>query len=673
MVGTGTFPRHMSQNYPTQLNLTTNGLTGVDLHLPLAGTITGHICAQDGITPLVNCLIGAEDYSSGNWIVGTRTGGDGGYTLTLPAGSYRVCARPSNDGLPFMDSYYPNTPSRAAATPVVVNGTNNTPGIDFVLSSGCTISGHIYRRDNGQPLENCNVSANDYDSNNWMGGMNTDAQGGYTLRLPPGAYRVRADPGQNGLLYESKFYYDTYQYQGAGKVTVNASNNAAGIDFILAPAGTVSGHIFVGTGNTPLANCNVGGEDSTTGEWTEWDNTANDGSYRIVLPVGSYRVKAAPSNNRLPYVDTWYSNALDRSSALIVTVTLSNATGGIDFHLGQSSYIQGRATDQTTGQPIVGIPVYANRVPDTNNFWINWVYYGAPPTDSNGYYSIPVSPGSNYIIQTDSGNSFYPFRCWSNQVDRSRATLVAVGPASTASNINFEIAAGGRITGHIYREEDGAPLGNCGVYASDFISGQWVNGRRTDSSGYYSMAVPAAGPFGTPYRIAATPQNDGLPYANGFFKDATDYNSAQPVQAQVLQETGGIDFHVMVNNLLYSDWKAHYFTATELADPSISGDNADPDHDGSSNYAEYLADTNPRQSNSVLRVTGHDRNGGLPRIQWKGGRWARQYLERSDSLATNSVWTTVQANDILPTVTSNFVLDADAAHTAAFYRIRAER
>ena len=45
------------------------------------------------------------------------------------------------------------------------------------------------------------------------------------------------------------------------------------------------------------------------------------------------------------------------------------------------------------------------------------------------------------------------------------------------------------------------------------------------------------------------------------------------------------------------------FTAAELSNPSISGDNADPDNDTMSNQEEYTAGTRPKDGSSFLHVT----------------------------------------------------------------------
>jgi hypothetical protein len=52
----------------------------------------------------------------------------------------------------------------------------------------------------------------------------------------------------------------------------------------------------------------------------------------------------------------------------------------------------------------------------------------------------------------------------------------------------------------------------------------------------------------------------------------------------------------------FDGWRFARFNAAELGDPAISGPDADPDHDGASNYQEFLAGTDPRDPTSVLRM-----------------------------------------------------------------------
>src|SRR5207237_860066 len=46
----------------------------------------------------------------------------------------------------------------------------------------------------------------------------------------------------------------------------------------------------------------------------------------------------------------------------------------------------------------------------------------------------------------------------------------------------------------------------------------------------------------------------------------------------------------------FDTWRLGFFTAAELAQPAISGPDADPDGDGATNWQEFLAGTDPRAS-----------------------------------------------------------------------------
>src|SRR5262249_21317419 len=52
----------------------------------------------------------------------------------------------------------------------------------------------------------------------------------------------------------------------------------------------------------------------------------------------------------------------------------------------------------------------------------------------------------------------------------------------------------------------------------------------------------------------------------------------------------------------YTAWRNANFTAAELNDPAISGDQADPDHDSFTNRQEYIAGTKPKDSSSYLHI-----------------------------------------------------------------------
>jgi hypothetical protein len=250
------------------------------------------------------------------------------------------------------------------------------------------------------------------------------------------------------------------------------------------------------------------------------------------------------------------------------------------------------------------------------------------------------------------------------------AEPVAVNGVDDTSGIDIHLSAGCLISGYVRTDDGARPLANCHVNAADYHNWAWMAGRNTDSAGYYWLRVPTGGT----YRIQAVPSNDGLPYVDEWYLDTTDWMAAQAVEVGVAAELDGVDFSLMLGDLPYYSWQSHYFSEAELEDDDTAGDDADPDHDGASNGEEYTADTNPRDSNSVLRVTGTGWSGDAMRIEWKGGRWAPQYIQRSPTLdAPDDAWEYIHYTYSLPTVVSNSCLDPQEAPSTFFYRVKAER
>jgi hypothetical protein len=136
--------------------------------------------------------------------------------------------------------------------------------------------------------------------------------------------------------------------------------------------------------------------------------------------------------------------------------------------------------------------------------------------------------------------------------------------------------------------------------------------------------------------------------------------------------TASDDIVVQVTGDSYQDWRASHFTAAELLDTAISGDTADPDQDGHTNYQEYLADTNPRDPESVLKIV---RLSPLPanptalelRFNVVAGR---AYSVQSRTAADTGAWTTLSQIPAQP-VTGVATVDLNHAIDGAprFYRI----
>jgi len=60
----------------------------------------------------------------------------------------------------------------------------------------------------------------------------------------------------------------------------------------------------------------------------------------------------------------------------------------------------------------------------------------------------------------------------------------------------------------------------------------------------------------------------------------------------------------------FASYQQQYFSAAELADPTISGQTADPDGDGLNNLEEYAFGLNPRQPDAASALQTMDTSSG---------------------------------------------------------------
>ena len=116
-------------------------------------------------------------------------------------------------------------------------------------------------------------------------------------------------------------------------------------------------------------------------------------------------------------------------------------------------------------------------------------------------------------------------------------------------------------------------------------------------------------------------------------------------------------------------WELTYFGHTGV-DP-----NADPDGDGSSNFQEYLAGTDPNNPSNVLRISGGNfASGGTSvSLTWNSEAARFYYIMKTPSLSS-PVWTDSGLGLVSPsagsTTTAGFT---DATAPARFYRVQAVR
>jgi len=428
--------------------------TGKDFSLEPGGTISGNVIDTDTGDPVSGVQIIVFDYDSlsGMWAsYGWAQTNENGYYVTtgLPAGDYAVQARPTGNYIweLYQNAYYPSD-----ADSVTVTVPDNTPGIDFSLEEGGTISGNVYQSDGTTPIEGAWVNAFDYGSGaTWgshLSGTITAPDGSYTIPgLPEGDYCVWARAsGYGSECYEGSLIVPGFH---SLPVTVTELGNTPGINFRLDTAGTISGTVYDDGTLDPLPDIpiSVCTYFSGTVSWSDCVTDA-EGNYEITAPYGEERYVRAGE---------WQVPTGGYGVQFQGPVVVSEIPNtGIDFYL------------EPAGGPISGT-VYEDGLPlsdviiavttSTDYGCSNSLVYGIAISDSNGEYEVTAGlpPGDYYV---SAGKPGYVTQYYSDSLTWQDATLVSDG----SSGIDFSlVSAAGTVKGHVYEADGVTPIRNARV------------------------------------------------------------------------------------------------------------------------------------------------------------------------------------------------------------------
>ena len=234
----------------------------------------------------------------------------------------------------------------------------------------------------------------------------SDVNGSYTLTgLPPGTYKVRANPGTTG--FATQWYPNMPNRDFAAPVTITTGSNGT-FDFNLGAGGNITGTITRTSDGLPLNGLSVMVVDAVTGAFvTTGSNSGGEGTYTIYgLASGSYRLRANAGTSGL--ISQYYLNS-DSYGATPVMVTAGANTEGIDFSLPWGNSISGYVTRSSDGQPLSDLYVYAYNLAD--NGMLEWNMNSG--TQGNGYYNITGLPAGTYKVvvwgaKTDYATKYYP-------------------------------------------------------------------------------------------------------------------------------------------------------------------------------------------------------------------------------------------------------------------------
>ena len=445
--------------------------------LTFGGSISGRVTRESDGTGIAGAQIQAYKQISFTNELNTTTDADGNYTINcLPAGYYWVSVTTTQG---YITGFYPDsTLYNPMAVPVSLG--TETPGIDFSLAMGGSISGRVTRDADGTGISGLTVYAYDTDWY-WRGSGSTNASGDYSIKgLRSGSYYIAPQAPISTSSppdYIVEYYKDSALRQTATAVAVSQPSDTGNINLSLAPhpvesKGSVSGHLARASNGSPVASAFIMIY-TTTGQTVAYIISDSSGNYTVSLFPGSYYVRV---NGTSSYAGEYYSQAAAQKAATVVSVLPGGNTPNIDFALSSPGTISGTIWGWDW---IYGVTVY---VYDTN-----WNQVATGSTNGFGNYSISaLLPGSYYIAARTPGYvDQYFSEYYYGATEKSEASMVYIA-AGTNTPVDFYLWEGGAIQGTVTRSSDGLGIEGIqvNIYDSDW---DFVASTHTDSSGAYKV------------------------------------------------------------------------------------------------------------------------------------------------------------------------------------------
>jgi len=244
----------------------------------------------------------------------------------------------------------------SAALKLATLNNEETSNIVNSISSQGGITGTVT---GSAPLENITIVVRDF--GNWVtrAVARTNAQGQYTVNVPPGDYIVGALNETATLTGASEWWTSgggAVKQLSAEKVTVGTALVTK--DFVLDAGGRISGAVTAETGGAPLPGISIKVRDFLNNQSVVNVKTGEDGTYRINLAPGSYYL-IAENTTRQPYATEVYNPTLNGGASFGEATRLEVIAGGAltaDVSLQNGHMISGLVSDPATG-PVPGIRV----------------------------------------------------------------------------------------------------------------------------------------------------------------------------------------------------------------------------------------------------------------------------------------------------------------------------
>jgi 5-hydroxyisourate hydrolase-like protein (transthyretin family) len=481
----------------------------IDVTLPLGGMLYGTV-TQSGGAPEVAAEVEVWHLDGESWqeLAQTTTDDSGWFTVDhLLPGQYTVHYVPASDASPewWDDAYVDSAADADQLTLEYGDGGHDVSTEVFALG---TVAGSVLTS-SGSALSGVEVVAYEEADGSWeiVGSTTTDSSGHYDLSLPPGDYRVGAEPGSLSAYpaYLPRFYPSATTVEAATTISLEASEARTLPAFKLTRSSVIAGTISLAGGGHPAESdirviaCAI--DDPC---FEEWDNAgtshynATTGVYSVDgLAAGSYNlfVQYLGAGN---FRDEYYSNRYEHRLATAIVVGTSTTVTGKSVTLDVGAQISGTVTDGASA--FEGVTVGAYRV--TSPGYAEWEPERTTTTDNDGHYLISGLDGGTYVIKAiPADGSGFAARWFGGTYSSETAEPVEVAIPNSVGSVDISLEQAGTISGTIVAADDGEPIQGAwlSLYRFDSADGTYfefdADGASADDNGSYEFAAVPPGQY----------------------------------------------------------------------------------------------------------------------------------------------------------------------------------
>ncbi len=496
----------------------------------ISGTVTTH-----GTPAVIPDVVVRVFDSSGVYVSQGTTDAAGTYTVG-GLGPGRYFAVTENSIEVYIDEVYLDrvclnswSCGVTLGTPIAVTDGVDTPGIDFGLVLGGTITGKVWEDVTFVGLST-GITVAAYDVHGYVASTATPSASSSTYNvfgLPTGDYYVGASDATRAHVAE---FHDDIPTAGVWKdifkgttVPVTVGGSPAFVNFILPLAGSIEGDVTEHGTGTPITNP-IAVVYEADGTPVGAVSGTGAGAYTVAgLPSGSYFLTC--SGPTPTYVRELWDDSpcvfCDVTTGTPIVVTQPSSTAGVDFALVQGGRILGTVTAEGSGTPLEGVVVY--------------VFHASGPvvdqaiSAADGSYATygSLSTGSYYVGAFDVTGEFISEVYLDTPCVGcvpTIGTLVGVTAGEDTTGIDFSLVPGGRIAGTVTIEDWGDPLNGGVVHVFDSI-GNEIGGGSPWGGAYQTLGLPT----GTYYAAAVGP-TAGVGLQSELFDDmACPFASCSPI------------------------------------------------------------------------------------------------------------------------------------------------